>query len=57
MIVRRVQCLSFMQLCIQSVLQMQWHGCRAVVGELDEDRESEMDVTLIRAPPLRPVAH
>ena len=31
--------------------------CRAVVGEIDEDKENEMDVTLIRAPPLRPVTH
>ncbi|CAK0761400.1 hypothetical protein CVIRNUC_002856 [Coccomyxa viridis] len=29
----------------------------AVVGEIDEDKENEMDVTLIRAPPLRPVTH
>jgi hypothetical protein len=31
--------------------------CRAVIGELDEDLDSQIDLTQIKAPPLKPVTH
>ena len=31
--------------------------CRAVVGELDEDMESDINLADIRAEPLNPVVH
>lgn len=31
--------------------------CRAIVGELDDDVDSRIDLSTIRADPLTPVAH
>ena len=30
---------------------------RAIIGEVDEDHDSQVDLSQIRAPPLKPVTH
>lgn len=32
-------------------------SCRAVVGELDDDLDSNLDLTSLRAQPLKPIVH
>lgn len=31
--------------------------CSAVIGEMDEEHDSQVDLTKIKAPPLKPVTH
>lgn len=31
--------------------------CSAVIGELDEEKDAQVDLTQVRAPPLKPVRH
>lgn len=33
------------------------HACRAVVGEVDEDVDQGLDLSAIRAAPVKPVQH
>jgi hypothetical protein len=31
--------------------------CRAIIGEMDEDHDAQVDLSQIRAPPLKAVTH
>ena len=38
-------------------LKIDLFSCRAVIGEIDEEMEAELQLTEIKAEPLNPVVH
>ena len=44
---------------VQNLQALKWHdcSCRAVVGELDDDLDKELDLGNTRAAPLKSIVH
>ena len=43
--------------CESAWMEAVWGGCSAVVGEMDEDVDQGLDLSAIRAAPVKPVHH
>ena len=52
---RRTRCLNFCQRI--HTLYSLMSACSAVVGEVDDEIDSQIDFNELRAVPLKPVAH
>ena len=53
----RFKIISAMLISLKNLPRMDGNWCRGVVGELDEELDSNLDLSALRAHPLKAVQH